>query len=73
MTTSQISQIIFFLWKKRYQGIINIGSGIKINIELIAQKFATKLNKKISFNKNRPTFLIADNSKLKKIGYNKKI
>tara|TARA_B100000963_G_scaffold328494_1_gene317097 strand:- start:4819 stop:5625 length:807 start_codon:yes stop_codon:yes gene_type:complete len=72
LTTSQISQIIFFLWKKRYQGIINIGSGIKINIELIAQKFATKLNKKISFNKNRPTFLIADNSKLKKIGYNKK-
>ncbi len=72
LTTIQISKIIVFLWKKRYHGIINIGSGVQTNLKSIAQKFAFKFNKKIFFNNNKPTYLIADNSKLKKIGYKQK-
>jgi len=72
LTTVQISKIIIFLWKKKYEGIINIGSAIKTNIKSIAQKFAVKLNKKTIFHKNKPTYLIADNSKLKRIGYKQK-
>ena len=72
LTTTQISKIIVFLWKKKFHGIINIGSGVQTDIRSIAKKFALKLNKKIFFNKNKPTYLIADNSKLKKIGYKQK-
>ena len=72
LTTVQISKIIIFLWKKKYEGIINIGSAIKTNIKSIAKRSAVKLNKKIIFHKNKPTYLIADNSKLKRIGYKQK-
>ena len=69
LSTKQISKIIFFLWKKKFIGIINIGSGIKTNLRSVAKVFAYKANKKISFKHNKPTFHIADISKLRKLGY----
>ena len=72
LSTLQISKIITFLWKKRFQGIINIGSGFQTNIKTIVKKLAIKSNKKIFFKDNKPTFLVADISKLRKIGFNRK-
>ena len=72
LSTLQISKIIIFLWKNRYQGIINIGSGFQTNIKTIVKKLAIKSKKKIFFKDNKPTFLIADITKLKKIGFNQK-
>ena len=69
LSTEQISKIIFFLWKKKYVGTINIGSGEKTNLKSVAKIFADKFNKKISFKYNKPTFHLADISKLKKLGY----
>ena len=68
LTTEQISEIIFFLWKKNFKGIINIGSGKKTNLRYIAKKFAAKANKKITFDYNKPTCLVADVKKLRKLG-----
>ena len=72
LSTLQISKIIIFLWKKKFQGIINIGSGFQTNIKTIVKKLALKSNKKIFFKDNKPTFLIADVSKLKRIGFKQK-
>lgn len=72
LSTLQISEIITFLWKKKFQGIINIGSGSQINIKTIVKKLTSKSKKKLFFKNNKPTFLIADISKLKKIGLKQK-
>ena len=69
LSTEQISKIIFFLWQKKYVGTINIGSGEKTNLKSVAKIFANKSNKKITFKYNKPTFHLADISKLKKLGY----
>ena len=69
MTTDQISRIISHLWRKKIFGIINIGSGIKIDLRDLAIFFAKKKNKKVFFNYNKPTCLVADISKLKKTGF----
>ena len=69
LSTEQISKIIFFLWKKKYVGTINIGSGEKTNLKSVAKIFANKSNKKITFRYNKPTYHLADISKLKKLGY----
>ena len=72
LDTKQVSKIIFFLWKKRFSGIINIASGKKTNIQSVAKKIAIKMNKKIKFNYNAPTYHLADIKKLLKIGYKPK-
>jgi len=69
LSTEQISKIIFFLWKKKYEGTVNIGSGIKTNLKSVAKIFANKSNKNITFKYNKPTFHLADISRLKKLGY----
>ena len=69
LSTEQISKTIFFLWKKKYVGTINIGSGEKTNLKSVAKIFANKSNKKITFRYNKPTYHLADISKLKKLGY----
>jgi nucleoside-diphosphate-sugar epimerase len=63
-----IARIIFLLWKKKYNGIINIGSGHGLSIEkivLILLKIAKKKKFKI-FDNHHPTSLVADISKLKR-------
>ena len=72
LTTENITKIILFLEKKRFKGIINIGSGQGINLREIAKIFAKKFRKKVLFRNNFPTFHIANVSKLKKIGFKSK-
>lgn len=68
-----ISEIIFLLWKKRYQGILNLGSGKPVFLKDIALKISRKFKKKIYFKDNRTTtFLTANIKELKKI-YKKKL
>ena len=49
LSTKQISEIIFFLQKKKFIGTINIASGRKTNLRTIAKIFAKKAGKKIIF------------------------
>ena len=63
-----ISNIIMALYKKKYKGIINIGSGKGILLKDIAEIICKKYKKECAFNDNKiSTFLVADNSKLRKI------
>ena len=64
----EISKIILILYKKRYQGIINIGRGQGIHLKDIAKIICKKYKKEFEFKDNeKPTYLIANNSKLKKL------
>ena len=69
ISTDQISKAILLLWSKKHQGIINIANGKKTNLKTIAQVFAKKCKKKIFFNKNKQTSMIANINKLKKYGW----
>ena len=61
-----ISKIILLLSKKKYNGIINIGRGKKILLKDIAKLICKKYKKDFNFIDNKkPTFLIANNNKLK--------
>jgi len=63
-----LSKIIILLYKKKYNGIINLGSGRKINLKDIAKTINKKYDKNLKFFDNKkPTVLVANNSKLKKI------
>lgn len=72
LSTKQISEIIFFLQKKKFIGTINIASGRKTNLRTIAKIFAKKAGKKIIFYPNSPTTLIANINKLEKLGFKQK-
>lgn len=72
LSTEQICRAILLLWNNKYEGVINIGSGIKTNIKKIALLMARKYKKKIFINKNEITKLVADISKLKKYGFKTK-
>ena len=62
-----ISKVIFVLYKKNFNGIVNIASGKKILLKDIAKKILKKYNKKGSFYDNKKqTALIANIGKLKK-------
>ena len=67
ISMSEISRIILILYKKRYNGIINIGSGRESSFEEIAKFICKKYKKQFDFDDNKkPTYLVSDNSKLKK-------
>ena len=56
--------------KKKYKGIVNIGSGKKTHLKKIAIKIAKKYKKKIKITDNyNPTSIISNINKLKKIGF----
>jgi len=70
-----LTKCIFFLMKKNYRGIINIASGKKIRLNKMIQTIANNYNKKVLFNKNKDfssKSLIADVTKLKKLGFKNK-
>lgn len=68
-----ISKIIILLMKKKFNGILNLGLGKKIHLKVIAKIIANKYKKLIRFKDNKkPTYLIANINKLKKI-YNHKL
>lgn len=73
ISMKDISKIIFFLYQKKFKGIINLGTGKKVHLKKIANIIAKKYKKKIIFDDNKKaTYLVANITKLKKI-YNKKI
>ena len=64
---------ILMLVRERKAGIFNIGSGKKISLSRIIYYLNNFFKKKIKIkHKNRTTFLIADNTKLRKIGWKPK-
>ena len=69
ISTSKITKIIDKLYKTKSTGIYNIGSGQAINIKDIAKLLAKKYKKNIKFKDNKETtYLISNNSKIKKKG-----
>lgn len=73
ISMKDISEIIFFLFYKNYNGIINLGTGKKTHLKKIAKIIAKKFNKNLQFEDNKiSTYHIANITKLKKI-YKKKI
>ena len=73
LSTKQITEIIFYLYKIRFTGTINIASGKKTNLRNIAKIFAKKLGKEVTFKSNYPTSLIANISKLNRLGFKQKV
>ena len=68
ISMQEISKIILALYKKKYQGIINIGRGKGIHLKDIAKIICKKFGKNFKFEDNEnPTYLIANNSRLKKL------
>ncbi len=73
LSTNDISYAIGKLYKKNKSGIYNIGSGNKICLKTIALLIAKKYKKRINFSDNiKPTFLISNINKIKKIGWRPK-
>jgi nucleoside-diphosphate-sugar epimerase len=64
-----ISKILLLLWKKKYNGTINIASGKSILLKKIVLTILKSKNKKkfLFFDNKRATSLVADISKLRKI------
>lgn len=69
LSSKKISQAINILIKKKSTGIYNIGSGKLILLENIAKHISKKFNKSVKFQRNKKTYLIANNKKIKKIGF----
>ena len=73
ISMNDISKIIFYLYKKKFNGIVNIGSGKAILLKDIATAISKYYNKKIEFKDNKKkTYLVANINKLKRL-YKKKI
>ena len=68
ISMEDISKIIFVLMKKKFCGIINIGSGKKTYLKDIANIILKKYNKNADFvDAPKSTCLLSDNKKLKKL------
>ena len=64
---------ILMLVRKRKAGIFNIGSGKKISLSSIIYYLNKFFKKKIKINhKHKNTFLIANNTKLRRMGWKSK-
>ena len=74
VSLNDISKAIDIILKKSIVGIVNIGTGRKINLLSIAKFFCKKYNIKLStlINKN-PTYLISNNRRLIKYGWRPKV
>ena len=67
ISIEDISEIIIVLLKKRFKGILNLGSGKGIFLKDIAKIIGKKYNKKVIFNNNKiTTYLIANINRLLK-------
>ncbi len=67
-----IVDIIFFLFKKRYRGVINIASGIKISLKDIIIKLNNKKNRLFFQNEKFEKSQFASIKKLRSCGYKRK-
>ena len=67
ISMTDISKIIILLYKKNFQGKINIGRGKGVLLKDIAKVISKKFKKKFKFNDNKKiTYLVANNDKLKR-------
>ena len=67
ISMTDISKIIILLYKKNFQGKINIGRGKGVLLKDIAKVISKKFKKKCKFNDNKKiTYLVANNDKLKR-------
>ena len=70
LSTKDIVNAIFKLYRLRVSGIYNIGSGKKICLKEIAELLGAKHRKEIFYIDNKkPTFLISNNKKLLKLKF----
>lgn len=69
VSTKSIAKAVYFLSKKKSQGIYNIGSGQAIFLKNVAKFISIKFKKECNFEENEKTFLIANISKLNKLGF----
>ncbi len=68
ISMEDISKIIFVLLRKKFNGVLNLGSGRSIFLKDIARVIAKKYKKEVIFSDNKKTtYLIANISKLLKI------
>jgi nucleoside-diphosphate-sugar epimerase len=73
VSISDINRAIFFLLKKKATGIFNIGSGKKINLNLLVKKICKIFNNIPVFkNNHKITYLVANIKKIKKLGWSPK-
>ena len=72
ISVEKISEIIFFLYKKNFEGIINIASGKKIELKDIALDLNQKRKKIIFLDNIKTSTLYANISKLRRLGFEKK-
>jgi nucleoside-diphosphate-sugar epimerase len=70
ISTKEICDIIYFLWKIFFCGTINIASGQKLYLKKIARFLSVKYKKKTKFlDLNKSTSLIANTSKINSLGW----
>ena len=68
ISMEDISKIIFVLMKKKFSGVLNLGTGKGIFLKDIAKIIAKKYNKELIFFDNKKiTYLVANISKLLKV------
>ncbi len=68
ISIKDLAKIIIFLYKKNYEGVINLGTGSATHLKNIAKIIARKYKKRVNFLDNKiSTYLVADISSLKKI------
>ncbi len=68
ISMEDISKIILILMRKKFSGILNLGSGKGILLKDIAKIIAKKYDKKVVFLDNKkPTYLVANITKLLRI------
>jgi nucleoside-diphosphate-sugar epimerase len=73
VSIGDINRAIFFLLKKKVTGIFNIGSGNKINLNLLVKKICKIFkNTPVFKNNNKITYLVANIEKIKKLGWRPK-
>ena len=73
ISMKDISKIIFCLYEKRFEGVVNSASGKSLCLKDIARYISKYYKTKIEFKDNiKKTYLVANISKLKKI-YKKKL
>ncbi len=67
ISMNEISKIILSLYKRKFKGVINIGRGNGILLKDIARLICKRYKKKCTFVDNKKqTYLIANNTKLKR-------
>ncbi len=70
VSIKDITSAINVLFKLKKKGFYNIGSGNSLNIKTIAKIIAKNYRKKLIFlSDNKPTYLVSNNNKLKRLGW----